>query len=493
MADKTLSKPSAFQDVFARKPGVDKSGTHYCAGCGHGVAHKLIAEAVADFGLKDRAIIVAPVGCSVFLYYYFDFCAVSVPHGRAPAALTGISRVHPEAICISYQGDGDLAAIGLAEIIHAANRGERMAVFFVNNAIYGMTGGQMAPTTLVNMKTSTSPFGRQVEGEGHPMRMCEMIAGLESPVYVERVAVDSPQATMKARAAIRKALKIQMERKGFAFVEILSPCPTQWRVAPDQAGEWIRENMYPVFKLGVYRDKVQETDPRPAPPESLSAREVYALLTGEKDSGKAETAQTDSNNGRHSKSPEAPAIDSICCKLAGFGGQGVLTLGVLVAQAGMNADYHVTWLPSYGPESRGGTANSSVILSREEIGSPVVNDIDVLLAMNVPSLERFLPQMNRGGLVIYNSSIVQEEIEKRDGVKIVGVPAMDLAQTAGDVRAANVVLLGAYSALTGLFTNADLDYALSTSFPKPKAAEINRKAFAAGVEHVKGKEEGARI
>jgi len=465
----TLEKPAAFQDVFTRKPGSDQSNTHYCAGCGHGVIHKLIAEAISDMGLQDRAIFIAPVGCAVFLYYYFDCCAVSVPHGRAPAALTGISRAHNDAICISYQGDGDLAAIGTAEIIHAANRGEQMAVFFVNNAIYGMTGGQMAPTTLVDMKTTTSPNGRSIENDGSPIRVCEMLSTLDAPVYIERVSVDSPQATMRARAAIRKALQIQDDHKGFALVEILSPCPTNWRMDSVKANAWIREKMYPVFPLGVYRDKVDEAQPFTRDHRNVTKQELYKIMDAEEDLPESEA-------------PLRPLQPLLRYKLAGFGGQGVLLLGAIIAQAGMAQGYRVTWLPSYGPEMRGGTANSSVILSSELIGSPVVNQLDVLVALNGPSLERFLPDIQPGGATVYDSSVITEPPVAPPGVRLFGIPALALAEKAGDARAANVVLLGAYNAIANVFDAANLDKALQTAFPKPTLFELNRRAAAAGAE-----------
>jgi len=216
-----LQKSAIFYDVFERKPGTDKLTTTYCPGCGHGNLHKLIAEALVDFGVQDRTIFISPVGCSVFAYYYFHTGNIQVAHGRAPAAATGLKRAHPEAIVISYQGDGDLAAIGTAEIIHAANRGEGITVFFVNNAIYGMTGGQMAPTTLIGQKTMTTPYGRNANNEGYPIGMSEIIATLKAPVYVERVMIGDTKSILHARQAVRKALKLQIEKNAFCFIEVL--------------------------------------------------------------------------------------------------------------------------------------------------------------------------------------------------------------------------------------------------------------------------------
>src|SRR6201993_3619587 len=202
------AKPKVFYEVYERKDELQHQ-THYCPGCGHGVAHKLIAEAIADLGLQDKTIFVSPVGCSVFAYYYFDTGNVQMAHGRAPAGATGIKRAHPDKIVISYQGDGDLAAIGTAEIIHAANRGETISVFFINNAIYGMTGGQMAPTTLVGQKSTTSPWGRRPNNEGFPLHVAELLATLEAPVYIERVALSDNKNVMRARKAVRKAIELQ--------------------------------------------------------------------------------------------------------------------------------------------------------------------------------------------------------------------------------------------------------------------------------------------
>lgn len=248
------SKSPVFYETYERK-GELQHQTHYCPGCGHGVVHKLIAEAIADMGTQDRSIFVSPVGCSVFAYYYFDMGNVQAAHGRTPAVATALKRSNPDSMVIAYQGDGDLAAIGTAEIIHAANRGEKITVFFVNNAIYGMTGGQMAPTTLVGQQSTTSPWGRRPSNEGYPLHMAELLSTLEAPVYVERVALNDNKNIMKARRAVRKALDLQRKGAGFTFVEILSPCPTIWKMTPQESRKWIEEKMLAVFPLGVYRDR----------------------------------------------------------------------------------------------------------------------------------------------------------------------------------------------------------------------------------------------
>src|SRR5580765_6090492 len=274
--ESTHSKSAVFYNQYERKTDL-KHQTHYCPGCGHGVAHKLIAEAIEELGLQDRTIFVSPVGCSVFAYYYFDVGNVQAAHGRAPACATAIKRTCPEKIVISYQGDGDLAAIGTAEIVHAANRGEHITVFFVNNAIYGMTGGQMAPTTLVGQKSTTSPWGRRPVNEGYPLHMAELLSTLEAPVYIERVALSDNKNIMKARRAVRKALELQREGAGFTFVEILSPCPTIWGKDPIEARKWIGEKMIPNFPLNVFRDKRIEIPNNNVPPHKA----VEEIVEGE--------------------------------------------------------------------------------------------------------------------------------------------------------------------------------------------------------------------
>src|SRR5690242_21118482 len=268
-------RAKAFYANFERKAD-NQHQTHYCPGCGHGITHKLIAEAIEDLGLQDQTVLVSPVGCSVFAYYYFDVGNVQVAHGRAPAAATGLKRACPESIVIAYQGDGDLAAIGMAEILHAANRGENITVFFVNNAIYGMTGGQMAPTTLVGQKSTTSPWGRRPGNEGFPLHMSELLSTLEAPVYIERVALSDNKNIMRARRAIRKAIENQRDGAGFSFVEILSPCPTIWGKDPVEARKWVAEKMIPAFPLNMFRDRKPEV-PQVGDPPQRSMGDVLEL------------------------------------------------------------------------------------------------------------------------------------------------------------------------------------------------------------------------
>lgn len=227
--------------------------THYCPGCGHGIAHRMICEAIDELGIQGDAISMSPVGCAAMMYDYINIDFIEAAHGRAPATATGIKRVLPDKIVFTYQGDGDLASIGMAEIIHAANRGEKICVFFINNAIYGMTGGQMAPTTLIGQKATTCPQGRDAELTGYPIRMCELLTSLETPAYIERVSLAKPYIA-KAKKAIKKAFQNQIDRKGFSFVEILSTCPTNWGLSPLDAFDWQMKNMIPYYPLGVFKD-----------------------------------------------------------------------------------------------------------------------------------------------------------------------------------------------------------------------------------------------
>ncbi len=239
--------------VFGRPESLADMPTHYCPGCHHGIVHRLVAEALDELKVMDKAIGVASVGCSVLAYDYFNVDMVGAAHGRAPAVATGVKRVHPDGVVFTYQGDGDLAAIGTAEIVHAAARGEKITTIFVNNAIYGMTGGQMAPTTLVNQVTTTSPYGRKLESAGMPIRMTEMLATLDGAKYLARVAVNTPANMAKAKAAIKKAFEIQIAGLGFSLVEVLSICPTNWGMSPVEAVGWMEKNMMPYYPLGVFR------------------------------------------------------------------------------------------------------------------------------------------------------------------------------------------------------------------------------------------------
>jgi len=240
--------------VYEKSKGLTDKELHYCPGCHHGIIHKLVAESLVELGLLDDAIGVCPVGCSVFAYNYFNCDMQEAAHGRAPAVATGIKRTHPNSPVFTYQGDGDLASIGAAEIVHAAMRGEKFTTIFINNAIYGMTGGQMAPTTLIGQKATTAPLGRTKEQAGMPMRVSELLSTLDGCVYAERVCVTDIPHLNKAKAAIKKAFQKQMAGEGFTFVEVLSTCPTNWGMTPLKAKDWLMENMVPYYPLGVIKD-----------------------------------------------------------------------------------------------------------------------------------------------------------------------------------------------------------------------------------------------
>lgn len=468
MATKILRKSKSFYDKYERNPSADKKMPHYCPGCGHGNVHKIIAEALDDFEVTDKSVLISPVGCSVFAYYYFDIGNIQAAHGRAPAVATGIKRTHPDSVVISYQGDGDLAAIGTAEILHAANRGENITVFFVNNAIYGMTGGQMAPTTLVGQKTTTTPLGRRPGNEGFPIKVAELISNLDAPIYVERVALTDNKLRAKARMAIRKAIKNQIDNLGFSLVEILSPCPSGWKLDPVDSLKWIEENMHKNFPIGVYRDLTKEVEPYKIENLDPDAEEIAKLL--------------DISVDATLEMPEAEVIEKYKnpeIKIAGFGGQGILLLGAALAQAGMFANYHVSWLPSYGPEMRGGTANCHVNIRSEEVGSPMVSNPTVLVAMNRPSLEKFEHDVREGGLIIYDSSLIDIEPTRTD-VEILAIPATKMADEIGNTRIANMLVMGAYVGYTNLLPKEAIYESLKSAIKRSRLVEINEKAVDAG-------------
>ena len=240
-----FKKPNALADV----------PFHYCPGCTHGIVHRLVAEVIDELGIEGKTIGIAPVGCSVFAYNYFNCDMVEAAHGRAPAVATGVKRANPDNIVFTYQGDGDLAAIGTAETVHAAGRSENITIIFINNAIYGMTGGQMAPTSLVEQITQTTPYGRKPETQGYPIKVCEMLSTLDGTTYAERVAVNNVKNIRNAKKAIKKAFENQINKKGFSIVEVLSTCPTNWGLSPEEALKWVEEKMMPVYPLGVYKDR----------------------------------------------------------------------------------------------------------------------------------------------------------------------------------------------------------------------------------------------
>ncbi len=469
------SKPAAFYKNYDRKEDLQHQ-THYCPGCGHGIAHKLLAQAIDDLGIQDRTILISPVGCSVFAYYYFDVGNVQAAHGRAPAVATAVRRSRPESIVVSYQGDGDLSAIGSAEILHAANRGENITVLFVNNAIYSMTGGQMAPTTLIGQKSTTSPQGRTAH-EGYPLHMSELLATLQAPVYIERVGLGDNKQIAQAARAVRRALENQVRGLGFSLVEILSPCPTIWNLPPVEAQRWVRDVMEKTFPLGVFCDRTKDAQPLPAPDAAPPLASIPRIL--------GVTAEDAPHT--HPPLPETSVPNiNLQVRVAGFGGQGVLLLGEVLAEAGLDAGLEVSWLPSYGPEMRSGTSNCHVRLAREPIDSPLVAHPDVLVAMNEPSLHKFASSVRPGGWIIYNGDALPPESMRNESasspVQILALSFTHIADELGDSRAANMVMLGALLETVRDLPESCVLAALGRLVKSPRWLEIDARALDRGRE-----------
>ncbi len=466
------TQENVFYPTFERHAhgeGLKGHSTHYCAGCGHGLAHKYLAEAIADLGIQDRAVAVSPVGCAVFLYYYLDVGNTQAAHGRAPAVAIGHKMANPEAIVIAYQGDGDLASIGLAEIMQAAQMGLPLSFLFINNAIYGMTGGQMAPTTLMSQTTTTSPDGR-TRMMGQPLKMAETIAQLDGPVYVERVALFDAKQRKRAKKAIRKALQLQIEGRGFGFVEVLAECPTHLHATPEETQRWVQENMLPVFPLGVKKDlDVEpwfELEPPRFAPESL-----LATL------GTTHEAVDRFADGF----PSHLAADDVAVKFAGAGGDGAQTLAKLTCQGAIDEGFDATYIPSYGPESRGGTSYADVHVAEGEVLSPSAPHPHVLVAFNAPSLEKFGPAVPAGGTVLYDATVVETPPQLAEGVRLLGVPFTQIAVDLGALRVKNLVALGALQAATSLLPRETFLNVLQHSLKGDEALQhANQLAFDQG-------------
>jgi 2-oxoisovalerate ferredoxin oxidoreductase beta subunit len=464
------SKAKSFYERYERKEELQHQ-THFCPGCGHGTVHKMLAQAIDELGVQDRTIMVGPVGCGVFTYYYFDVGNVQAAHGRAPAVATAIRRSRPGSIVISYQGDGDLSAIGSAEILHTANRGENITVIFVNNAIYSMTGGQAAPTTLLGQKSTTTPNGRSAATEGYPLHVSELLSTLEAPAYIERVGLGDNKQIAQAGRAIKRALENQVRGLGFSLIEVLSPCPTIWKMTPVESQHWVRDVMEKTFPLGVFCDRTKE---RLAAPAAVSApapalSELPGILG---------VAEEDLPEGNACNQEQEIDLE---VRIAGFGGQGVLLLGEMLAEAGLDAGLEVSWLPSYGPEMRSGTSNCHVRLSRQTIDSPLVTSPSVLVAMNEPSLRKFDRSVRRGGWIIYDGDEFPRDCE-REGVHVLALPFTQLADAMGDKRAANMVMLGAVLEMAGVLPEASIDAALRRLIKNPRWVELDERAMARGRE-----------
>ncbi len=466
---------TAFYSRFERHAhgqGLKGHSTHYCPGCGHGLAHKYLAEAIDELGVQDRTIAISPVGCSVFLYYYMDVGNTQAPHGRAPAVAIGHKTANPDAVVICYQGDGDLASIGLAEIVGTAQLGTPITVIFINNAIYGMTGGQMAPTTLMGQKSSTSPYGR-TRINGLPMRVAELMAELDGSVYVERVALFDNKQRARAKKAIKKAIQLQTENRGFTLVEVLAECPTHLGLTPLETEKWVKENMLPVFPLGVKKDL---TDAEPLPSAGELVFDPQRVL--EVIEAAAEPAPKFCPG-----FPEHIDGKDIALKLAGAGGDGAQTAAMLITYAAIHEGFDSTHIPSYGPESRGGTSYADVHIAKDEVLSPSSPTPHILVAFNAPSLAKFGPAVLPGGTVIYDSSVIASVPPLADKVKAVGVPFTEIAKDLGKVVVKNVVALGAVQAATNLFPEGTFLTAIRMAL-KEKCALIplNEEAFAWGIK-----------
>ncbi len=454
---------------YDRAEGLKAHATHYCAGCGHGLVHKYLAEAVEELGIQDRTVAVSPVGCAVFLYYYLDVGNTQAAHGRAPAVAIGHKMANPDAVVVSYQGDGDLASIGLAEIIQAAQVGLPITVLFVNNAVYAMTGGQMAPTTLMQQRTTTTPTGRS-RLTGQPLKMAEMIAQLDGPVYVERVALFSNQQRYRARKAIRKALQVQVENRGLGFVEVLAECPVHLHLTPEAAERWVEENMVPVFPLGVKKDV--EAAPWFAPERPVFDPDAVVQAVGGSDEaaprfGAGFPAHLDAHD--------------VALKFAGAGGDGAQTIARLTSRVAVNEGFDATYIPSYGPESRGGTSYADVHVAREEVLSPAAPQPHVLVAFNAPSLDKFGPKVQPGGTILYDATVVARRPAPEAGRRLFGIPFTQMAVDLGAPVVKNLVALGAFQAATDLFPDESFRAALRQAFSgDPALLALNEEAFEQG-------------
>ena len=469
------TQSAVFYDKFERHAhgeGLKAHATHYCPGCGHGLAQKYLSEAIEELGIKNRTIAVSPVGCSVFMYYYFDVGNTQAPHGRAPVVAVGHKLANPDSIVVTYQGDGDLASIGLAEIMHTAQLGIPITTIFINNGTYGMTGGQMAPTSLIGQKTATSPQGRTAN-MGQPFKVAESIAVLDGPVYVERVALFDSKQRNRAKAAIRKAMQVQIDHKGFAFIEVLAECPIQLHLDPLAAQEWVQRNMVPIFPLGVKKDVTAEVEPWPPIARPNFEPERILSVVG----ASSKTAPRFAEGFPIHLHPEDVAM-----KFAGAGGDGAQTAALLVARAALNEGFDATHIPSYGPESRGGTSYADVHIAQKEVLSPASPRPHILVAFNALSLRAFGPTVAPGGLVVYDQTVCTEVPELPEGVRAYGVPFTRIAVDLGFKMAKNVVALGALQAASRLFPPQTFLTALRDSLQsKCDLIPLNEEAFAWGI------------
>jgi 2-oxoisovalerate ferredoxin oxidoreductase beta subunit len=382
-----------------------------------------------------------------------------------------MKRSRPESIVIGYQGDGDLSAIGAAEILHAANRGENITVIFVNNAIYSMTGGQIAPTTLIGQKSTTTPNGRNAATEGYPMHVSELLATLQGPVYIERVGLGDNKQIAQANRAVRRGVENQVKGLGFSLIEVLAPCPTIWKMSAVDAQHWVRDVMEKTYSLGVFCDRTKDGRERRQLERAPSLDAIPGLLG---------LADEELPEERAALSEQTAAID-LHVRVAGFGGQGVLLLGEVLAEAGLDAGLEVSWLPSYGPEMRSGTSNCHVRLSNQTIDSPLVTAPSILAAMNEPSLRKFDKSVRPGGWVIYNGEEFPADCVRED-VQVVALPFTQVAHELGDARIANMVMLGVLLEIAKGLPQASIDVALRRLVKNAKWFALDERALARGRE-----------
>lgn len=424
--------------VYAKPKLITDNVMHYCPGCSHGTVHKLIAEVIEEMGLAEKTVGISPVGCSVFAYNYIDIDWIEAAHGRALAVATAVKRLYPQNMVFTYQGDGDLSAIGTAESIHAAARGENVVAVYINNAIYGMTGGQMAPTTLLGMKTATTPYGRDPRLNGYPYKIAEMMAHLDGATYITRQSVHTAANVRKCKKAIRKAFENSMAGNGFSLVEVVSTCNSGWKLSPVASNQWLAENMLPFYPLGDIKDVKK----------SNAMKETLII--------------------------------------AGFGGQGVLSMGKILAYSGVMQDFEVTWMPSYGPEMRGGTANVTVILSDRKISSPIAHEFDTAIILNQQSMEKFEPMVKPGGVLIYDTNGITRHPVRKD-IEVYAIDATAECAKMGQAKLFNTMILGGYLKVRPVVAMENVMVGLKKSLPERawKMLPANEEAIRHGGEIIR--------
>ena len=464
------------KQVFKRPQSLKDVPFHFCPGCHHGTIHRLVAEALDQFHLRERTIGVAGVGCSVFVYEYFDIDVAEAPHGRAPAVATGLKRVLPDRIIFTYQGDGDLASIGMSEIVHTANRGENITVIFVNNTVYGMTGGQMAPTTLLGQQTTTSPYGRDFHQDGYPIRMAEMLATLEGMAFSARVALNTPANLQKAKKAVRQAFEMQMNDMGFTFVELLSACPTNWGLNPQEVNRADRKRADPLFPAGG----LQRAEGNGPP---LKNR-VPGIRGAEGSSNRLSVFSLEPLNPR----PLEPFFWELTDASRNHHGRG--------GRTGNHGDRHP---PGPGRLSGKSERNLPAGLRRREAGR--IGGLhgghlfrrDRLADRRLPRIlhrheqifpAKYAPRIKPGGFLLLNSSLIDPREVPRQDLDVLAVPSLELAKSLGNDRLANMVVIGAFVAKTRVVSLDSLISALSRVFDEkyhhllPANAEAIRKGAA---------------